>query len=315
MKNKLLNSCLAGVLCLLVFTCQGCSDPGSAGLNKESGKVSAKPIVFVPISPYQYVFERLAGDLIDLRVIVGPGDDPHSYSPTPKQIVDMAKADLLCSAELGFESNYFVKIGDGNTGPQELNLLEGLELLEGHCDHPSHETDTTEDDDDHDHEDLNDPHVWLSPTMLMLQVNLIASKLKGMLPKEKAGEIDSNLARFKEELTGIHDELRTLLTPHRGQKFYVYHGAFAYFARDFGLEQIAIEIGNRSPTPKQLAQVAAQAKSEDVKVIFVQPQFDQTSAAALAESISGRVAFLDPLEKDITANLRAIAEAVTGNPD
>ncbi|MCP4849794.1 MAG: zinc ABC transporter solute-binding protein [Verrucomicrobiaceae bacterium] len=313
MKNKWLQVYLVRGLFLLAFILQGCSDPGSAGLNKGSGEASTKPIVFVPISPYQYVFERLAGDLIDLRVIVGPGDDPHSYLPTPKQIVDMARADLLCSAELGFESNYFVKMGDGNTGPQELNLLAGLELLEGHCDHPSHETETTEDDEDHDHEELNDPHVWLSPTMLMLQVNLIASKLKGMLPKEKALEIDSNLSGFKAELTAIHDELTALLATHQGQKFYVYHSAFAYFARDFGLEQVAIEIGNRSPTPKQLAQVAAQAKSEEVKVIFVQPQFDQTSAAALAESISGRVAFLDPLEKDITANLRAIAKAITGN--
>ena len=66
----------------------------------------------------------------------------------------MAKANLLCSGELGFESNYFVKLGDGKNGPK-LNLLENLELLEGQCDHQPQNRGPN-DDLDHDHEDLND---------------------------------------------------------------------------------------------------------------------------------------------------------------
>ena len=310
MKIKLIQSCLVALLFIVTFTFQGCKDAEHTGLNQRSAKESAKPVVFVPISPYQYVFEKIAGDLIDIRVIVGPGDDPHSYSPTPKQIVNMARANLLCSGELGFETNYFVKIGDGEAGPKELNLLEGLDLLEGHCDHPSHKTETIEDDLDHIHEDLNDPHVWLSPRTLMIQADQIALKLKEMLPEEKAIVLEANLTNFKDELTKVHDEIRALLKPLSGQKFYVYHSAFAYFAQDYSLDQVAIEIGNRSPTPKQLAKIANEAKTGGAKVIFVQPQFDQTSAAALAESINGNVVSIDPLEKDIVANLREIATAI-----
>ncbi len=298
------------LLVFLFFSFQGCSDPESSSLSKSAFKENAKPVVFVPISPYQFIFERLAGDLIDVKVIVGEGDDPHSYSPTPKQIADMAQSNLLCSGELGFESNYFVKVGDGESGPKELNLLENLKLLEGHCDHPSHKTETTEDDFDHDHEDLNDPHVWLSPKALIVQSDQIALKLKEMLAEEKALEIDSNLAKFKEELTRVHDEIGALLKSLSGEKFYVYHSAFSYFAQDYSLEQVAIEIGNRSPTPKQLAKIANEAKTNGAKVIFVQPQFDKTSAAALAESINGNVVSIDPLEKDIVANLREIASAI-----
>ena len=300
-------------LTVLFFCFQGCSDQGASSSTDESSKDRSKPVVFVPISPYQFIFERLAGDLIDIKVIVGEGDDPHSYSPTPKQIVDMAQSNLLCSGELGFESNYFVKVGDGNSDPKELNLLENLELLEGHCDHPSHKTEDPEDDLDHDHEDLNDPHVWLSPTILMTQADQISLKLKEMLPKEKGELINKNLIKFKEELTAVHNEISELLKPLSGQKFYVYHSAFAYFAQDYSLEQVAIEIGNRSPTPKQLAKIVNQAKSDGAKVIFVQPQFDQTSAAALAESINGKVFSIDPLEKDIVANLRDIASAIKGS--
>ena len=301
------------LLAFLLFSFQGCSDKQSSSLSDEKGKENSKPVVFVPISPYQYIFERLAGGLIDIEVIVGEGDDPHSYSPTPKQIVDMAQSNLLCSGELGFESNYFVKVGDGDSAPKELNLLAGLKLLEGECDHPSHKTEDPEDDLDHHHEDLNDPHVWLSPTTLMTQAAQIAAKLKEMLPQEKGSVINENLTKFKEELTGVHNEISKLLKPLSGQKFYVYHSAFAYFAQDYSLEQVAIEIGNRSPTPKQLARIANEAKTNGAKVIFVQPQFDQTSAAALAESINGNVVSIDPLEKDIVANLREIASAIKGS--
>ena len=130
---------------------------------------------------------------------------------------------------------------------------------------------------------------------------------------QKGELINKNLIKFKEELTAVHNEISELLKPLSGQKFYVYHSAFAYFAQDYSLEQVAIEIGNRSPTPKQLAKIANQAKTDGAKVIFVQPQFDQTSAAALAESINGKVFSIDPLEKDIVANLRDIASAIKGS--
>ncbi len=311
MKTKHFPFLWTALITLTVLSFQGCKDSAPVENDPASNVPASKPVVYVPVPPYQYVFERLAGDLIDLRVIAGEGDDPHSYSPTPKQVADMAQANLLCSGELGFEGNYFVKVGDGTNGPKQLHLLEHLNLLEGHCDHPSHKTESTEDDHDHEHEDLNDPHVWLSPATLLTQVDYIAAELKQLLPPEKAGEVDENLTRFKEELTQVQKEVGDALASHQGLKFYVYHGAFAYFARDFGVEQIAIEIANRSPTARQLATIVEQAKTEGVKLIFVQPQFDPTSATALAESIGGRVAPLDPLKKDIIANLRNIAKAIT----
>ncbi|MEO0416670.1 MAG: zinc ABC transporter substrate-binding protein [Verrucomicrobiota bacterium] len=298
-------SVVAGVLLSALL---GCQEKGETVI-AESGK----PVVYVPVAPYEYVFEKIAGDLVDIQVIVGEGDDPHSYSPTPLQVASMSKSQLICSGELGFEGNYFVMTGEGDDAPRELMLLEGLDLLEGHCDHPSHQTETTEDDHDHDHEDLNDPHVWLSPSMLSAQSENIAASLKGLLSEEAdKGKIDQNLAAFQKELDAIDAELKEQLSAHQGTKFYVYHGAFAYFGRDYGVEQVALEIGNRKPTPQVLADMAKQAKADNAELIFVQPQFDQSSAQALAESIGGRIEVLDPLEKDIIANLRAIANAIKG---
>ena len=95
--------------------------------------VSTKLKVFVPVLPYETLFERIGGDWIEVRAIVQEGGDCHNYSPTPRQVADIARSNLLVSGGLSFESNFYVAVGDGENGPKEFDLLEGLELLEGTC--------------------------------------------------------------------------------------------------------------------------------------------------------------------------------------
>lgn len=290
--------------------------PVSPHAAAEESKLS----VFVPVAPYEWLFERIGGDWIVVEAIVGESDDPHEYSPSPRQLARIAQANLLFSGELAFEGNFFVKIGDGKNAPRQFDLLEGLDLLEGGCSicedeaHGEHEGHEEHEEHahghDHDHAELKDPHVWLSPRMLQQQAGRIADILKAHTPDEANVEIEANLAQLREELNAIDAELRDLLASHEGETFYVYHGAFAYFAESYGLEQKAIEVNGRRPTPRQLAEIADQARKEGVKLIFVQPQFDQSSAVSLAETINGEVARLDPLEADVIANLRNIAEAI-----
>ena len=287
----------------------------------QAGKLE-KPLVYVPVLPYEWLFERVGGDWIEVETIVGEGDDCHDYSPTPKQLAGISKANLIFSGDLGFEGNFFVKLGDGIDAPKEISLLEGLDLLEGSCGVCEHEHEHAEpaeegkeseeahDHHHHDHAELKDPHVWLSPKMLMQQADRVASILKEFTVPAAAAAIDENVAALKAELTAVHEELTVALEPMKGQTFYVYHGAFAYFAQAYGLEQKAIEVTGRRPSPKQLAGIASQAKEDNVKVIFVQPQFDQSSAASLAETIGGTVRELDPLEKDVIGNLHTMAAAI-----
>lgn len=293
-----------------------------------------KPVVFVPVLPYQYVFERIGGDQIEVHSIVPSGGDPHGYSPSPRQVTELSKANLIFSGGLPFEGNFFLAMGDGVNSPKTIDLLEGLDLLAGSCEaceEEHHEDkgkkekpetnkkdpDHAEDDHDHDHDHAGhdhaegtDSHVWLSPAVLLQQSDRIASILKEHTPAAAHAKIDENLAAFKADLETIDQDLKTQLAPIKGRSFYVYHGAFAYFAREFGLEQKVIEIAGRNPTPRQVAAIAKQAKTEGVTTIFVQPQFDETSALSLAETIGGTVQTLDPLEKDVLANLRLIARTL-----
>ncbi len=284
--------------------------------------------VYVPVLPYEYLLQRLGGDWVEAKAIVDEGGDPHSYSPSPRQVADIARSNLLLSGGMPFEANFYIAVGEGSGGPKEINLLEGLELLEGSCCEHEHEHEGEEaegkesaaesksenaEEHEHEHEEW-DAHVWLSPRALRHQAGRVAAVLKENLPAKAAADIDANLAALNTDLDAVDAELKKLLAPKKGRTFYVYHGAFAYFALDYGLVQEAIELGNRKPTPKQLAEIAKQAKEEGVTTIFVQPQFDQSSAEALAESIGGKVQALDPLEKDVIANLRAIGKAIAAAP-
>lgn len=267
-----------------------------------------KPLIYVPVLPYEFVIEKLAGEWVDVVAIVREGDDCHSYSPAPRQIARMSKANLLFSGDLGFEANFFIAAGDGKSAPRHVNLLEGLDLLEGSC--AECLASGGESGHTHSHEDLKDPHVWLSPSMLREQIANIAPVLKDFLPDQGDAAVDRNLAEFTAELEELEIEIRHAMAPLKGQKFYVYHGAFAYFADDFGLEQVAIEMGNRQATPRVIADLAEKAREDDVKLVFVQPQFDQTSSRALADAIGGEIVMIDPLRKDIFQSLRTIVEAV-----
>lgn len=276
--------------------------------------------VFVPVLPYEYLLERIGGDWIEVSAIVQEGGDCHNYSPTPRQMTELSKANLIFTGDITFESNFFVADGDGISSPKSINLLEGLELLEGTCGEcASTETEhTAEGKDEHEHEhehehthdEIKDTHVWLSPRMLQLQADRVATVLKDHLPAEAATDIEANVIALKLDLAKLDTEIKAMLAPMKGQAFYVYHGAFGYFAADYGLEQKAIEIAGRSPSPKQVTAIAKQAREENVKAIFVQPQFDESSAVSLAETIGGKVQTLDPLAKDVINNLRTIAETI-----
>ena len=103
-------------------------------------------------------------------------------------------------------------------------------------------------------------------------------------------------------------ELGKYLAPYRGSKFFVFHSAFGYLAKDYGLEQVAVETGGGSPGPKHIKNLIDSAKAEEVKVIFVQKTFPKIAAEKIAEKIGGAVVALDPLCGDYIENMKLIAK-------
>jgi zinc transport system substrate-binding protein len=286
-----------------MFLLGGCAPPGA----DDSAK--GRPTVFVGIPPVAYLAERVSGGHVDVRVLLPPGQDPHTFEFTPKQIAALSRAQLFLTVGLPSEERVVEKIAGTASGPLIKDATAGIpkRRIDAPC--------VDDKENGHEHSDQGghkaapDPHVWLAPPLLKVLAGNIAAALEQIDPAH-ADDYRKNLAALRTDLDALNSEIVAALKPYRGQHFLVFHPAFGYFADAYGLRQEAVEAGGKSPTPKQLRTLIQKARDEGVKIIFVQPQFDQRSAQTVAEAIGGRVVHIDPLAKDVLSNLTEVAAKI-----
>ncbi len=93
----------------------------------------------------------------------------------------------------------------------------------------------------------------------------------------------------------------------------VYHSSWAYFTRDYGLEEVPIESEGKEPSPRRIENLIRQAREEHIRMIFAAPEYSTRSAEVIADEIGGTVVLASPLAKDYLANMRDVAEAFAGS--
>ncbi len=288
-----------------------------------SSTVAAEKInVFVSIPPQKWLIDRIGGELLSTNVLVGKGQDPHTFEPSPKQIAALSAAKIWFISDMEFEHQLMNKIKQNNPKLHIVEMNHDVKKLEikedhhhddhGHDDQHKHAEDNHADhhDENHSEHEEYDPHVWLSPTNLKKMADTVTLELTEQDNPHATVYRQNNIA-FQQELTELHREITAKLAPFAGSSFYVYHPSFGHFAHTYKLEQHAVEIEGKSPTPKQIKALISQAKSENIKVIFVQPQFDPKSAQAVASAIGGNVVALDALEEDVMTNLKTMADKIS----
>ena len=151
-----------------------------------------------------------------------------------------------------------------------------------------------------------DPHTWLDPILALKQSVIIRDALIHFDPKG-ATEYNNNFAALAQDLKDLHENLKKALKPFTGSSIYVFHPAFGYFCRAYGLTQKAINPNGKEPGARYLARLIEQARDDKVQIIFVQPQFSDKAARTIAQSVGGNVVALDPLARDYLANMQSIA--------
>jgi zinc transport system substrate-binding protein len=275
--------------------------------------------VFAAVLPQAWFIRRIGGPHVDVDVLVGPGQSPHAFDPPPRQMARLARARLFFAIGWPFEKRLLEKAAAVNPNLKVIDTLEGVPLrwmtpAESAADADAHETAAAPPAPPaaaHPaHEGQPDPHVWLSPRCARIQAATIARALADADPA-RAEEFRKNLAAVQQDLDRLDARLAAALAPLRGKTFFVYHPAFGYFADAYGLVQAPAEIEGKEPTARQLAALIARAKSEGVRVIFVQPQFSTRSAEAVARAIGGAVVPIDPLAGDYEANLLDMADKIS----
>jgi zinc transport system substrate-binding protein len=262
------------------------------------------PIV-VGIPPLQHLVEQIGGKHVKVDVLVQPGQDPHTFDPSPQQVMAMGRAAVFFKIGMPFEAVLLDKVQEGNQRLVAVDATHGIEKrpIDHSCaDEPTGHNRNT-------HAVRLDPHVWLSPPLLTMMAANIA---KGLCDADPAHdrEYRQNLESLMRRLDALHKQIHEKLAPYRGRSFYVFHPGFAYFADAYGLTEEPIQVGGQEPTPKQLGALIAKAKAEGVKTVFVQPEFDPQSVQFIADALAGQVVTLNGLGENVVADIEDIAAKI-----
>ena len=285
---------------IVVFLISGCME----NTGKETGE---KVNVIVSILPQKAFVKAVGGEHVNVTELIPPGGSPATYEPKPSDLVNVEEADLYFRIGfIPFEESHAGKFASLNPGMKIVDTSRDVELrFFGELEEHAHE----EDEEEHHHKEV-DPHIWLSPLQVKKQVDVIADALSEV-DSDNSAEYLENAESFKKELDEVHAEIEMKFKELKTDKLMVFHPAWGYFASEFGLEQIVIEQDGKEPTAEQLQNLIDKAREENIKVIFIQSQFNKEIAGGIAEEIGAVVVSIDPLSEDYTNNLRNIATTIT----
>lgn len=269
---------------------------------------AAEPLqIFVSVVPQQHFAEKVGGDQVKVESMVQPGFSPETYEPTAQQISALSKAQLYVRVGMPFEEAWMKRIQGVNPTIAIMDARDGVKLrtLESHA-HDEHEANEST------HEAAeSDPHLWVSPRIAKQMAKQLADSFSKLRP-EQTEFFNKNYTSFAAELDQLDQELTELFKDKQGLKFMVFHPAWGYLADAYGLQQIPIEVEGKEPGAKALTVIINEAKHENVKTIFVQPQFSQRAAEQVAKAIQGKVVAVDNLAEDYIPNLRKAARLIAG---
>ena len=284
------------LICIPIFCCIffGCT------VKKENHE---KISVYASILPQKYFIERIGGNKVSVEIITKPGQSPETYEPTPAQIIRLSNASLFFTIGVPFEKQFIPVIQSTINNIRIVDTSIGVKkrYLEKH----SH----GEGENIEIHEGSEDPHIWLSTLAVKIQAENIFDALSELDPQNNE-YYKKNLEDFLLDLDNTYKEIKTELDPFKGKTVFVFHPAFGYFTDEFGLNQESIETGGKEPAPATMMKIINYALEDNIKVIFVQPEFSKKNAETVANAIGAKVVELNPLSADYLNNLKKMAQEI-----
>ena len=263
-----------------------------------SNKQQNDNTLYVSILPLQSLVEGIVGEDFDIEVHVPAGASPETFEPTPRQFVGLNRAQLVFNVGLiDFETTL---LGKMEQQEKVVDLSRGIDLIEGSCSHANH---------GHNHAHGVDPHVWTSPKALQKMAANAYEAIRKAYPDSV--KYEANYKRLQEELQALDIRTAEKIAQSGVEYFIVYHPALTYYARDYGLRQVAIEADGKEPSAKQLTATIRQAREDGVRRIFYQKQFPASTVEVIARDIDAEYVAIDPLGRDAIENIDTITDLIT----
>ena len=257
----------------------------------------AKINAVVSILPQVTFLKAIAGDKINISFMVKAGNSPHSYEPKPNQMRDISKADIYFTIGVEFENSWINRFKNQNSNMKIVSMDKGINKI--YISNHKH----------NHHKERKDPHIWTSPNNVkMIARNILNSLIKIDYINKKYYTMNYN--KFIENINTLDKTIKHILVRNINSKFIVFHPAWGYFANQYNLKQIAIEIDGKSPKPQDIIKLIKIAKKENISVILTAPEFSAKIATQIAKEVGVKVIKISPLNPNWLQNLLKLANSI-----
>lgn len=250
--------------------------------------------IFVTIAPLQQLTKELTCGDFDIKLLVKQGASPESYEPSSRDIAALQDADYIFSTGLISFEHSLIHQCDND---QIVNLSEGIETIAGSCSH--HHC---------NHSHGVDPHIWTSPRELRTMVINMRDALLSDHPDSTKYSDTANAIIAR--LDSLDSYCQAQLAESKSRAIMIYHPAYTYLAKHYGIEQIAIEKEGKEPTPKQLVELVEKGRKLGIKTIFHQPQYSEDKLRSIANELGAEIVITDPLALNIEAEIRRVVDII-----
>ncbi|MEN9344386.1 MAG: hypothetical protein RLZZ453_1173 [Chlamydiota bacterium] len=275
------------VILLCAFT--GCQ-------KKESVAKEERPIVLVTLSPYASLVKSLAEDLVQVETLIPEGANPHLYEAPPQAVEKHRGAALWLYVGENFDKRMLQVLKESGSQIRAINLAQGVDLI-GECGCHYHA------------ESSQDLHIWMSPQIVKRQITTIKEALIDLCP-ESASLLKERAQLLSEQLEQVHLSIHERLKEKQGAVLLVAHPAFAYFCREYGLEQLSIEIEGKDPRPQDLERLVDRLHLSPAQVIVTEPQHSSKGAEALGAHLNIPLQEINPYAENYFFTLEQLTNLI-----
>ena len=266
----------------------------------------AKINAIVSIAPEASFVHTIGGDKVEVEVMVKPGNSPHTYEPKASQMRVVSEANIYFAIGVEFERAWLPRFKAQNNDMEIIDVTTGINKLPMSAEH-HHESKDKNHNEEGEH---LDPHVWLAPSNVKIIAKNIYTALIAKDPKN-SDVYREGYQKLLKEIEATDKEIKAILSSVKaGTKFMVFHPSWGYFAKEYNLIQIPIEIEGKEPKPKQLAILIQEAKAQQIQTIFTAPEFSDAIAKEIARELGVPVVKISPLATNWSENLIKLAKAI-----
>ncbi len=281
-------------LSLLLFALLLC------GCAKKQGGETSERFITVSIEPLRYVAEAIAGDKYQVQTLMPQGASPETYEPTPKRMMELSDSRLVLRVgTLGFEKTKLPQMLKSAKGATLVDLSQGITLIDDSHEHGSGSMES------------GDPHVWMSTQNLQVMAENVCRALCAT-DSANAPYYQERLAAFKKDMQSLHAELSAQLQAEQGKAFLIYHPALGYFAKEYALQQLAVEHDGKEASAQYLQALVDECRKKGVQTVFVSKEHSGRTALRTAQTIGAKVVTINPLDYDVKAQMRLVAASLKG---